>query len=517
MSKRDLWLAAALCLCLCACGRQAEAPVETPPVTDSRPAQSGILTDVGQAETLQDYYDRTAIIGRNERIEGSFTQTQSWALEYAMLEYPGGAVTVEYNSGYALPDAMTRDDLSGGVALWDVTVQWADQPTVEEPVQVFYFTETADGTLRQCFSGLLTGEDILNSKPEAYAYLALDTRFASRMQVLPDLEVPEGAQVLELNFFEEAPAPQDTQVWMLNETVAVMLSRFREGELDQGEYLVTAYDLDTGETYWDRRDLEEIWSFDSLQNGVLTLRQYTDAGDGDILKVWMEEGQPQWGRFDAEAETRYRVGNNTLTWQDGSILLGEEVLLSGSTQEDLEAETEMVLYNFHQALDDHRFLFSKAGWEWIDYYGVYDLDTRTAHALISDRQAGEFQVLQVSADGTRALAGHGAYGYWGLCTVDLNTLEQQPIPTEYDSEEHTAQQVLANDELSRMAVLEETQEGAFKLRVYDAAAGTELFRWEVPSALVAGVPRLQLVGEDTLLVSFRQWKTDTDWLYRVTY
>ena len=114
-----------------------ETPLPDTTIVEPPPVQSGILTDVGQAETLQEYYDRTAIIGRNEWMEGSFTQTESWAREYAALEYPGGTVTVEFNSGYVLPDAMTKDHLSGGVALWDVTVQWPDQPTVWETVQVF--------------------------------------------------------------------------------------------------------------------------------------------------------------------------------------------------------------------------------------------------------------------------------------------------------------------------------------------------------------------------------------------
>jgi len=140
---------------------EAEPPVQTMPVVDKPPVQSSILSDVGQAETLQEYYDRTAIIGRNEWMEGSFIQTESWAREYAELEYPGGTVAVEYNSGYVLPDAMTKDDLSGGVALWDITVQFPSQPTVWETVQVFYFTELGENGQMQCFSGLLTLGNIL--------------------------------------------------------------------------------------------------------------------------------------------------------------------------------------------------------------------------------------------------------------------------------------------------------------------------------------------------------------------
>ncbi len=506
-------------LLLSGCSKPAqESPVQTTTTVEQPPVQSGILSDVGQAETLQQYYDRTAIIGRNEWMEGSFIQTENWAREYAALEYPGGTVTVEYNHGYVLPDAMTKDDLSGGAALWDVTVQWADQPTVWETVQVFYFTESTENGQKQCFSGLLTGEDILTSKPEAYAYLALDTRFAGRMQTLPDLTAPEGAQALELNIFADGIHPQDCQVWMLTSADAIILSRYKEGELPMGNYTLTAYNLNTGVIDWDLRDLEGIWNYDSLQNGVLTLRQFLRQGEGRVLRVWMEEDRPQWGFFDAPLEeTLFTVGDYILTWQDGSILLEDEVLLAGGYGEEEEDLLEMAMYNFHQALDDHRFLFSKAGWEWIEYYGVYDLETRQAHLLLSDQQGWGFAVLQVSEDGGKALAGCTEGGYWNLTLADLNDLTMRKVLPVYREEENAAMQVVTNGDLSRVAVLEEGENNTTAVRLYDTLSGTELFRWDIPAQLVAGHPELQLVGEDTLVVNLRQWKTDTDWLYRVQY
>ena len=494
-----------------------EAPVQTAPVMEQPPVQSGILSDAGRAETLQEYYDRTAIIGRNEWMEGSFTQTENWAREYGALEYPDGTVTVEYNTGYALPDAMTKDDLSGGVALWDLTVQWPDQPTVWETVQVFYFTETTDSGEKQCFSGLLTGEAMLNSKPQAYAYLALDTRFAGRMQTLPNLTAPEGAQVLELDFFE-AGNPQDCQVWMLTPSDAIIFSRYKEGELPVGNYTLTAYNLDTGVVDWELRDLEGIWNYDSLENGVLTLRQFLRQGEGRVLRVWMEESRPQWGFFDAPLEeTLFTVGDYILTWQDGSILLGEEMLLAGSVGEETEDLVELSLYNFHQALDDHRFLFSKAGWEWIEYYGVYDLDTREAYPLVSERQGWGFAVLQVSEDGSKALAGYTDGGYWNLALADLNDLTLRKVIPAHSEEENAAMYLVTNGDLSRVAVLAEGEKDITQVRLYDTLSGKELFHWDIPAQLVAGNPELQLVGDDTLVVNFRQWKTDTDWLYRITY
>lgn len=518
MKKRFYTAFLLTALLLNGCSKSVEEPlIPNTTVVEPPPVQSGILSDVGQAETLQEYYDRTAIISRNEWMEGSFIQTENWAREYAALEYPGGTVTLEFNSGYVLPDAMTRDDLSGGVALWDVTVQWDDQPTVWETVQVFYFTESGETGQKQCFSGLLTGEEILKTKPETYAYLALDTRFAGRMQTLPDVTAPEGAQAVELNFFAEGRSPRSSQTWMLTASDAVTLSRYKEGELPMGNYTLTAYNLDTGVIDWELSDLEGIWNYDSLENDVLTLRQFLRQGEGQVLRAWMEEGRPQWGLFDAPLEeTLFTVGDYILTWQDGSILLGDEVLLSGGYGEEEEDLLELTMYNFHQALDDHRFLFSKAGWEWIEYYGVYDLQTREAHPLISDRQEWGFSVLQVSEDGNRALAGCTVGGIWNISLVDLQNLTVRKMLPQYSEEENALSQVVANGDLSRVAVLAE-QDDTVSVRLYDTATEAELLRWDIPAPLAAGQPILQLVGEDTLVVSLRQWKTDTDWLYRITY
>lgn len=518
MNKLYRYIAAiCLLLTLCGCGRTQQTPATQPAQPEAVRPRPGILSDVGQAETLQDYYSRTAVIGRNEWMEGSFIQTENWAREYAALEYPDGAVTVEYNSGYALPDAMTRDDLSGGVALWDVTVQWPDQPAVWETVQVFYFTESGENGQKQCFSGLLTGEEMLKTKPEAYAYLTLDTRFASRMQDLPELEAPAGAQTLELNFFADGRNPQSSQTWMLTAADAVILSRYNEGELPAGSCTLTAYDLDTGVIDWELSELEGIWNYDSLENGVLTLRQFLWQGEGQLLRVWMEEDSPQWGLFDApEEENRYTVGDHELIWQDGSILLGEEVLLAGSGNEEPESEnadeTETVRYNFHQALDDRRFLFSRAGWEWIEYYGVYDLDTRQAHILSGSTQAWDYEVVQISADGSRALAWSRESNWMELVDLKDYTARTVSLPALF------VEQISANADLTRVALLQSDMEtGDYVISVVDSTDGTPLFNWTVPEELVADAPELRPVGEHLLVVSLRQWKTDTEWLYRCRY
>ena len=216
-------------------------------------------------------------------------------------------------------------------------------------------------------------------------------------------------------------------------------------------------------------------------------------------------------------------------------MLGEEVLLGRQIPEEepeTEAENgenpeetgeempgELVMYNFHQALDQQRFLFSKATVERIEYYGIYDLESRTTQVLTGKLQPWDFHVLQVSEDGSRALMGYGGYSRWGLTMLDLQTLEQRTIPLEYNSEDRAVEQVVVNADLSRMAVMDLNAEdsGLDRIQVFDTATGKLLYQWDVPMKLVAGDPEIRLVGEHTLLVNVRQWKTDTEWVYRVQF
>lgn len=504
----------ALCLVLALCGCGSTRPEETPtqPVrTESVQPRPGILSDAGQAETIQDFYSRTAIIARNERIEGGFAQTGDWAREYAALEHPGSDCDVTYLSGYVLPDAMTRDDLSGGVSLWRVTVTAPDGTQTEEQVQVLYFTETADGGQYQCISGLLTGEAILSTRPEAYAYLALDTRFAARMQTLPDITPPDGVEPLE---FREETGTLDQQFYPLTETVAAVLCRNSHRE-DADDRLVI-YDLAAPQVL-ETHALEGQWDFAGLRAGELTLEQFYSMGEGRQVMTVTFDGTRTRTETQFLTDDEQRVGDHVLSWRDGSIYLGEEVLLQGTAEPEEGAEgeedpTAMTLYNFHQALDDHRFLYSMAGWEWIEHYGVYDLETRTAHVLAGSNQVWDYEIVGISADGSQAMAWVRASDLLEMVDLRNYTVGQIPLPS------LPVEQVRVNADLSRVALLQRNDgTGEYTVTVIDSASGGELFHWTVPEALVAGAPELNLVGERLLLINLRQWKNDTEWVYRCNY
>ena len=296
------WMLAAVlgCLLLCGCDRT-EAPSEpvSPPAEEV--PSGGMLTQTGQAVTLQAHFSRTAIIGRNERVEGSFMQTQTWALEYAAREYPNYGVQVTYVSGYQAPRAMFKDDLRAGVAQWRLDLTAPDGDSVSESVQVFYFTETAESVTTQCLSGMLVGEDMLERRPESYAYLSLDTRFVKRMQTIALLEAPEGALTKELDFF--APEVLECQTWMLSDTAVVALVRYQDGNCG-----LLLHDL--SRAFEPRyQALEGIWNYAQLEAGVLTLEQYAQTGARQLMTITMQDGQSIIENDTRPEETGgYRVG-----------------------------------------------------------------------------------------------------------------------------------------------------------------------------------------------------------------
>ena len=513
--KKQFLAAAMACLLLCGCDRTEAPPEPVRPPAEEVPS-GGILTETGQAVTLQDYFGRTAIIGRNQQLEGSFIQTEVWALEYGAQKYPNCAVEARYVSGYVFPKVMSRDGLSGGVAVWELAITRTDGVALEPvQVQIFYFQEDQDGSSRLWFSGLLAGEQMLKTRPESYAWLALDTRFASRLQTIPGVEGPEGAKTVQ--FDRWCGDALDQLFYPLNERMTAVLCHYSNSE-EQGDRLLL-WDLETDELLLDEQ-LEGYWDAAALREGVLTLEQYLDMGEGSrVCTLRLTETGPKLDRESLQ-DGQFRVGDYLLLWQDASILLDGEVLLQGSQPEEEEEEIGgAVYYNFHQALDAHRFLYSRAGWEWIEYYGIYDLETRTTHPILGGESRFGYTVLQVSADGKRALACYAdEAGYWSPALVDLETFGQRSLSLGFDTvEEAVSGQLRASGSLNRLAVCDLGEDGVYRIRVFDTGSGAELFAWDVPENRVAGEPEIRLAGEDTLLVNLRQWKTDTEWVYRITF
>lgn len=512
--KKQMLAAALACLLLFGCDRTEELPEPVCPPAEEMPS-GGILAETGQAVTLQDHFGRTAIIGRNQQLEGSFIHTEVWALEYGAQKYPNCAMEARYVNGYVFPPVMSRDGLSGGVAVWELAITRTDGVVLEPvQVQVFYFQEDQDGSSRLWLSGLLAGDRMLKSRPASYAWLALDTRFASRLQTIPEVEAPEGARAVQFDrWYSDA---LDQLFYPLNERMTAVLCHYANSE-EQGDRLLL-WDMEEDALLLDEQ-LEGHWDAAALREGVLTLEQYLDMGEGSrVYTLRLTENGPTVERESLQ-DGQFRVGDYLLLWRDASILLGEEVLLQGSRPEEEEEIGETVYYNFHQALDEHRFLYSRAGWEWIEYYGIYDLESRTTHPILGEESRFGYTVLQVSADGKRALACYAdEAGYWSPALVDLETYGRQELSVGFQTAEEAVNgQLTASASLDRLAVCDLGEDGVYRIRVFDTISGAELFAWDIPENRVADMPEIRLTEENTLMVNLRQWKTDTEWVYRIEF
>ncbi len=506
MVSKKLLAALALCLCLTACGR--ETPPEQQPVApDVSQQPSGILTDVGQAETVQDYYDRTAVIGRNEWIDGWFTETVTWAEEYARLKHPESQAQITFAGGFFAPDGLFRDDLSAGATLWDIALTGADGTTQTVQVQILHFDEGVEGGRRQFLSGLLSGDNILTHKPDVYAYLALDTRFAARMQALPAVSAPENARVVEL---AGTSGSGHANTWLLGDRHLAVYEQMTGA----GKSRLDILDLDTMEPVasWER---EGYWYQTDGPEGQLTLRNshYREEGLADLVQVRLEEGLPVLQEFTLR-EDAWQVGDTLVThWQNG-LWAGDQLLLQGELGE--EDATTTTNYGVLAVLDDHRFLYGCFGWEWLEYYGVYDLQDNS-WTSVWDKPDGYLWIPEEG--GSKAVAFQwGGEWQWGFHLLDLDTLEATPLPLEYDSPEQALQgSATINQGLDRMAVLDTSDPAIWRVAVRDLADGRELMHWELPAAAVVGQPQVQLVGDRTLAVTLDRYETDTVWVYLFDY
>ena len=160
------------------------------------------------------------------------------------------------------------------------------------------------------------------------------------------------------------------------------------------------------------------------------------------------------------------------------------------------------------------------GWEWVEGCGIYDIETRTDTFMQGSQYGWGFSLPIVRAELGKALAANLTEpGWWGLSVLDLTTLESLPLNIGHDTEDAAVSgQLEANSDLSRLAILHtDWASNLHEVRVYDTASGQILFQWDIPGGLVAGQPQIQLVGDNTLMVTLRRWDTDTQWLYRMEY
>lgn len=507
---RLLPLGAALLLLCAACGQKS---AETPDPGSETPKAPMVVTDGSVAETLEEYYDRTAIIARNEWIEGSFLQTSQWAQEYASLEYPGSECQLTFDSGYEVPSEMLPVGLTAGVTTWRADIQTGGSET-SQLVQIFHFQKEG----RQCFSGLLAGDDRLTTRPAGYAYLALDTRFAGEFRALPDITAPEGTLTLDLGTVDLAAGNVTSrEVYPLSRDISAVYCR-----REDGTGALAALRLESGEILA-RQELSGSWDMDSLAGGVLTMTRYDSAGQSDSrLRCALTDTGADITLSNAPAAGNYTMVTGVLREKDSSIYLDETCLLRGSEDPEnpelpLPADpdpTDSLRYEILADLDGERFLYACFGYEWLERTGVYNTVTGNDLVLESGSALGEWLLGWTEETGLGCVLDMDPTDFSRVDLVTGRVTPLDKLQARLESEP-VSRQAAVNENCTRLAVLDEGED-ALTLRVFDTKSQECLLEWTVPSGAGYGSV-VSLVGEDTAVFTIRRWSTDTGWVYRLNY
>lgn len=492
-------------LCLTACGAVAAEPPDSA-VIPEKPEMSGIVNDNGHAETLQDYYDRTAIIARNEWLEGSFIQVESWVREYASLEHPDCQVEILRQHGYTAPGGVFLDDLRGGCETWNIMTCGEAGEIVEEAVEVYYFAENGKITL----SGLLSGKDLLQSRPDGYAYLMLDTRFADRMQALPEVEEAEGTTAIDLSTLL---SDAEQAIPLNGDVIAVIGSPWEIVDGKRVSHLAVC-DLKTGETLL-KESYDTLWSLEEAKENRV---DFTDESGTLRLTVTLEHGEPT-AQVSEVGNTVFTYQGKDVTERGGSMFYDGKPILE-YTENAPGDETSGTGFYFLGKLDDHRFVYQCAGWEWTEYGGVYDLASGENHAFRIGEDNWGRALWKYSGEKQMGLLYRiNEVGSWDFDLVDLNTWEVTHPNLPYDTEEQAISGYIdVNESFTRMCTWEQNWEREEVCLTVRSLPDCEvLYTCRFPWDSVNSISDVCLVGDDTVTVSLRRWDTDSLWLYRITY
>lgn len=501
-----LCAALVLPLLLAACGRQeqppAPLPADLPEEGETLPAlpSGGIVSDSGRADTVEDYYARTAVIARDEWVEDPSRiglATEVWAREYAALQYPDSAADAVFETGYAAPEGMFVDKLGGGCCLWTLELTEPSGETRNEQVQIFFFEEEG----KACLTGLLAGESMLDTRQQGYDYLSLDPRFSARMQDVPVPDMPEESAAVELAALCGGDNRQDA--YPLTETCAALV---------QAERRVVIYDF-AQEKVLQEAELSDGWRTERVEDGTLIMLCWDDGGH--VTKEMRISAEGAVSRPIETEELRYSVGETVITQRENSLWKGALPLLEGGG----EGETGKA-YRFDRALDDHRFVYHCWGYEWLEHSGIYDLAAGADHPL---PDKGPNYILGADAEKETALVCRMEdlgfcydYSLLDLKSGGMRSLGVGPASLSDGAGEYEDPEIFpaANSRGSRLC-LWYSKNGNTCLEIYDLSGGL-LYQWAVPekAAMVSGVT---LMGENTLYVAMHRYSTGGEWLYRIEY
>ena len=499
---------------LCGCApivQEAETKPETEPTeTQQTETLSPAVTDTG-------YFSRTEIIRRNEHEEGIFLNTKQWAAEYAAQTWPDSEYTVDFLSGFEAPSAMFTDALCGGSAFWTVTVSQTGGQALIETIQTLYFTDNGQIYL----TGLLTGDAVLEARPEVYTYLRLDTRFSARMCDLPAVNPPEG--LIGTYDLDQLFDAEGCSAELLDKSTVVLHDL--NWTTEDGSHRLEVVDLNTKEKLAEET-LESgngSWQITDCSDGTATFTHYVNGGRDRVLyasRAGIEEKE-----LYPEAAYRWPMGTDRFVESsENSLFLivrdpatGVEtrtLLLQGVNAKDDTAAA----FTFRKALSEDQFVYDYWGYEWYNRSGVYDLSSGTDFVITVpvtengiSRQA---QTRMLSVDLTTAVTALDDYGYYCFAVTDRTSNTTRLLELGHENAETRVSEAHADG--TRLLLMGDSgdEAGSYSFELYDLN-GSLLWNWAQPSA-ISGSIAVSLADAHTIGVQFFSLATGTTQLYVVS-
>ena len=501
---KKLWIWALVLALLAGCTPTTPAPPEGP--EQEPPAPVVETPPVEPAVTEEGWASRTEIIRRNEHTEGFFLTTRNWVQEYAERTWPDSEYALEYLSGFVAPEAMFTDFLSGGSALWSLTVSRTGGAALETSVQALYFQDGGEIWL----SGLLEGDAVLSTRPEAFSYLRLDPRFSARMCDLPEIPQPVGLL-----------AQYDLEALLGGPATVDALGRDLLAAYDlsgSGDRWIAVVKPSTGEVLQERALGEGQWSVTGVRDGVLTATRYDDEG-GRTQVLYASAAGIEVRDLYPEAAFRWPMGENRFveSWENSLYEIRVDPATGAETRtlllEGIYGEGEPdERFAFRQAIDDDQFIYDCWGYEWLVRGGVYDLSAgRDEYVAVPVTENGETRRQQCDvlwADRDAILAAVADYGYYAFSVTDREKGVTRLLELGYETYDQAAMIAVADPTGQRLLLcFEQRGETPQRVELYDLE-GTLLWSWELNSAVAASLS-VSMPSADTVAVQYFSLATGT--------
>lgn len=484
------------------------------PKLDNVPEEEHKTEPVTPAENNSGPFSRTEIIRRNEHSDGYFLETKRWAADYAKYRWPNSEYAIEFVSGFEAPSAIFSDFLSGGSALWSVTVSQPSAKKITETVQTLYFLDGGQIFL----SGLLAGDSVIKSRPDVYSYLRLDTRYAARMCETPVITPPEGLAVI--HDLTQTIGAEGAGAKVLGDD-AVLVTDL-EWYKESGDYSLKILDLKTWKVLHEQtvKNTAGTWELTDLSDGVIT---YTHR-NGDIKNqvITASRSGIEVGSGDRNQESRWPMGENRYVESADNSLY--EINVNPSAAENtkrvllqgVKADNDSsASFRFRKALSADRFVYDYYGYEWFIRSGIYDLSTGSDFVITvpvkSDSGVRQAPTRMLYVDTETAVTAVEDYGDYNFAVTDLKTGNMRVLQIGYENADTCASQAVANKKTILLMREPSEKKPEYTFELFNLK-GEKLWSWTLLGS-VTGSISAWMTDSNMIGVQFYNLLTGTTQLY----